>query len=447
MRFSGAFIPTKRDVPRDAVVISHQLMLRAGMMSQESAGIYTWLPFGLRALQRIEALICQEQERAGAVRLLMPTLQSAELWQESGRFDTYGPEMLRLQDRHQRDFVYGPTNEEMITALLRRYVSGAGAMPRMLYHVQWKFRDEARPRFGVMRCREFLMKDAYSFAQDEDEALQMYEAMFRCYIRSFARLGLYPLAVRAPTGPIGGDLSHEFHILAQTGESGLVYDKAYDKVYANVSDQRESRQGLILSDDAIERIRGVYAATDDMHDGGTCAVAEGDLNKARGIEVGHIFFFGTKYSRAMGLSVQGAGGTFYPQMGSYGIGLSRLVAAVIEANHDENGIIWPLSVAPFQVGLLNVRLGDSSCDDVAGSMYGMLEKAGISVLYDDRGLRAGVQFADMDLLGLPWQVIVGPKTAEKGQVELKWRRDGTRVTVGSEEAVKRILAGAGAVGG
>jgi prolyl-tRNA synthetase len=432
MRLSRYFLPVMKETPSDAQIVSHQLMLRAGLVRQTAAGIYAWLPLGLRVLKRIERIVREEQDRAGAVEMLMPTLQSADLWRQSGRYDAYGPEMLRIKDRHERDMLYGPTNEEMITALFRDGARSYRDLPRILYHIQWKFRDEVRPRFGVMRGREFLMKDAYSFDLDEEGLRSSYEAMFVAYLRTFARLGLTAVPVKAPTGPIGGDLSHEFHILADTGESALFYDAAIEDI---------SRDELLAADSStIARLTGLYAMEEEEHAKvADCPVPADRLRTRRGIEVGHIFAFGTKYSASMGLSVQtGDGGQVHPQMGSYGIGVSRLIGAIIEASHDDKGIIWPDSVAPFQVGLINMRADDGNVTSAADEIYGRLSDSGIDTLYDDRDERGGAKFATMDLIGLPWQLIVGPKGLERGVVELKRRSGGEREELPVESALARL---------
>ena len=432
MRLSRYFLPVMKETPADAQIVSHRLMLRAGLVRQTAAGIYAWLPLGLRVLKRIEAVVREEQDRAGAVELLMPTLQSADLWRQSGRYDAYGPEMLRIRDRHDRDMLYGPTNEEMITALFRDGARSYRDLPRILYHIQWTFRDEVRPRFGVMRGREFLMKDAYSFDLDEDGLRSSYEAMFVAYLRTFARLGLTAVPVKAPTGPIGGDLSHEFHILADTGESALFYDAAIEDI---------SREELLAANaSTIARLTGLYAMEEEEHGKvADCPVPADRLRSRRGIEVGHIFAFGTKYSAAMGLSVQTADGQqVHPQMGSYGIGVSRLIGAIIEASHDDKGIVWPEAVAPFRVGLINMRSDDGSVTSAADEIYGRLSDAGIDTLYDDRDERGGAKFATMDLIGLPWQLIVGPKGLERGVVELKRRSGGEREELSIEDALARL---------
>jgi prolyl-tRNA synthetase len=432
MRLSHYFLPVMKETPSDAQIVSHQLMLRAGLVRQTAAGIYAWLPLGLKVLKRIERIVREEQDRAGAVELLMPTLQSADLWRQSGRYDAYGPEMLRIRDRHDRDMLYGPTNEEMITAIFRDGAKSYRDLPRILYHIQWKFRDEVRPRFGVMRGREFLMKDAYSFDLDEEGLRASYEAMFVAYLRTFARLGLTAVPVKAPTGPIGGDLSHEFHILADTGESALFYDSAIEDI---------SRDELLAADaSTIARLTGLYAMEEEEHSKvAHCPVPAERLRTRRGIEVGHIFAFGTKYSSSMGLSVQTReGAQVHPQMGSYGIGVSRLMGAIIEASHDDKGIVWPDSVAPFEVGLINMRADDGNVTSAADEIYGRLREAGVETLYDDRDERGGAKFATMDLIGLPWQLIVGPKGLERGVVELKRRSDGEREELSIESALVRL---------
>jgi prolyl-tRNA synthetase len=432
MRLTRYLLPVTKETPADAQIVSHKLMLRAGLVRQTAAGIYAWLPLGLRVLRNIEQIVREEQDRAGAVELLMPTVQSADLWRQSGRYDAYGPEMLRFLDRHEREMLYGPTNEEMITQLFSEAARSYRDLPRTLYHIQWKFRDERRPRFGVMRGREFLMKDAYSFDMDEDGLKASYEAMFVAYLRTFARLGLQAVPVRAPTGPIGGNLSHEFHILADTGESAVFYDAAIEEV---------TREELLSADaSTIARLTGLYAMEEEEHAKVTdCPVPADRLRTRRGIEVGHIFAFGTKYSDSMGLSVQGKDGNqVRPHMGSYGIGVSRLIGAIIEASHDDNGIIWPESVAPFRVGLINMRADDAACTEACDTLYRELQAADVETLYDDRDERGGAKFATMDVIGLPWQLIVGPKGLAKGVVELKHRATGEREELSVESALARL---------
>jgi prolyl-tRNA synthetase len=438
MRLSRYFLPTLRETPKEAEIVSHRLMLRAGLIRQQSAGIYSWLPLGHRVLKRIERIVREEQDRSGAIEILMPTIQPADLWRESGRYDDYGKEMLRIADRHDRDMLYGPTNEEMVTEIFRAYVHSYRELPLNLYHIQWKFRDEVRPRFGVMRGREFLMKDAYSFDIDREGARLAYNRMFVAYLRTFDRLGLKAIPMRAESGPIGGDMSHEFIILATTGESAVFCSRDLVDLPIPGADT-DFRADL---SPIVEAWTAHYAATDDKHDEAAFAALPEDKRiVARGIEVGHIFYFGTKYSEPMGAKVAAADGSeHFVHMGSYGVGVSRLVGAVIEASHDEAGIIWPESVAPFAVGLINLKVGDRATDLAAETLYERLTKAGIDVLYDDVEGRAGAKFASMDLIGLPWQVIVGPKGVERGEVEIKRRATGARETVGLEAAVNRLVA-------
>jgi prolyl-tRNA synthetase len=438
MRLSRYFLPLMRETPKEAEIVSHQLMLRTGMVRQASAGIYSWLPQGFRVLKKIEQVVREEQNRSGAIELLMPTIQSADLWRQSGRYDDYGKEMLRLKDRHERDMLYGPTNEELITEIFRDSVKSYKDLPRNLYHIQWKFRDEVRPRFGVMRGREFLMKDAYSFDLTPEAARQSYNRMFVAYLRTFARLGLKAIPMAADTGPIGGDLSHEFIILADTGES---------QVYCHTDLVDMPVPGRDTDFDAdlspvIARFTSEYAATDEKHDPARFEkeVPTDKRVSARGIEVGHIFFFGTKYSEPMNCRVQGPDGKMVAvQMGSYGVGVSRLVGAVIEASHDKDGCVWPVPVAPFELGLINLKAGDSDTDAACASLYERLTNAGIDVLYDDTDERAGAKFASMDLIGLPWQLIVGPKGLKSGEVEVKERKGGARQTLSPDAAVTQLV--------
>ncbi|MBY0300106.1 MAG: proline--tRNA ligase [Methylobacterium sp.] len=441
MRLSRYFLPILRETPKEAEIVSHRLMLRAGMIRQESAGIYAWLPLGLAVLNRVCAVIRAEQDRSGAVEILMPTIQSAELWRESGRYEAYGKEMLRIRDRHEREMLFGPTNEEMVTEIFRAAIRSYKDLPKNLYQIQWKFRDEVRPRFGTMRSREFLMKDAYSFDLDQAGARHAYNKMFAAYLRTFARLGLKAIPMRAETGPIGGDLSHEFIILAQTGESEVFCDRAYlDFPVPAAGTDFDDVAGLQA---IVDHWTSRYAATSEMHDADAfAAVPETERMAARGIEVGHIFYFGTKYSEPMGARVTGPDGQERPvHMGSYGIGPSRLVAAIIEASHDEAGIVWPDSVAPFDVALLNLKTGDAATDAACASIQGELEAAGLTVLYDDRDERPGAKFASADLIGLPWQVIVGPKGLADGTIELKRRATGERESVAPQALVDRLRQG------
>jgi prolyl-tRNA synthetase len=435
MRLSRYFLPILRETPKEAEIVSHRLMLRAGMLRQEAAGIYAFLPLGLRVLQKICAIVREEQDRSGAIELLMPTLQSADLWRESGRYEAYGKEMLRIQDRHERDMLYGPTNEEMVTDIFRAYVRSYKDLPLNLYHIQWKFRDEVRPRFGLMRGREFLMKDAYSFDVDQAGARHSYNKMFVAYLRTFARMGLKSIPMRADTGPIGGDLSHEFIILASTGESEVFCHKDYlDMAVPGPDVDFDNAAGLQT---IVDRWTAHYAATSDMHDAAAFAQVPTDLQvSARGIEVGHIFYFGTKYSEPMKALVATPDGKEVPiHGGSYGIGPSRLVAAIIEASHDDAGIIWPEPVAPFKVALLNLKQGASETDAACEQLYRDLTAKGIEVLYHDLDERPGAKFATADLIGIPWQVLVGPRGLAEGKVEVKKRADGTRETMSPAAAV------------
>jgi len=440
MRWSQAFLPVLKESPADAQIVSHKLMLRAGLVRQTAAGIYAWLPLGFRVLKKIEQIVREEQDRAGAQEMLMPTLQSAELWRESGRYDAYGPEMLRIRDRHDREMLYGPTNEEMITRLFRDEVKSYRDLPRTLYHIQWKFRDEVRPRFGVMRGREFLMKDAYSFDLDEAGARQSYYTQMLAYLRTFQRMGIRAVPMKAASGPIGGDLSHEFIVLAPTGESEVFYDVAYEGFDWSQSDLRYGDEAGLQG--LFDRVNSTYAATDETHDVAKWQVLpEGERRTGRGIEVGHIFYFGDKYSASMGMKVSGRDGTpVTPMMGSYGIGVSRLVGAIIEASHDDSGIVWPEAVAPWRVGLVTMRANDEASTVAAESLYEQLREAGVEVLYDDRDERGGVKLGSMDLIGLPWQVIVGPRGIASGTVELKQRATGERDELSLESALARLTA-------
>ena len=437
MRLSQYFLPLLRENPSEAQIVSHRLMLRAGMVRQSSAGIYSWLPLGLRVLKRVEAIVREEQDRTGALEILMPTIQPAELWRESGRYDDYGKEMLRISDRHEREMLYGPTNEEQVTAIVRDAIKSYRDLPKNLYHIQWKFRDEVRPRFGVMRGREFLMKDAYSFDLDKAGAKHAYNKMFFAYLRTFARMGLKAIPMRAETGPIGGDLSHEFQILAETGESEVFCDRAW--LDSDILSEEVDYDSDL--EPAYRHWTRHYAATGDVHDPANCPVPEAELVSARGIEVGQTFYFGTKYSKPMGAVVAGPNGEEITlEMGSYGIGVSRLVGALIEANHDDAGIVWPPSVAPFRAGLINLRAADPACRAAADALYSTLRNAGIETLYDDRDESPGAKFAAMDLIGVPDQIIVGPRGVAAGSFEVKDRRTGRREDLSAEAVVNRLRA-------
>ena len=440
MRRSQLFLPTLKETPAEAQIVSHRLMLRAGMIRQTSAGIYAWLPMGFRVLKKIEQIVREEQDRSGAQEVLMPTIQSADLWRQSGRYDDYGKEMLRIKDRHERDMLFGPTNEEMITEIFKAYVKSYKELPKNLYHIQWKFRDEVRPRFGVMRGREFLMKDAYSFDLDYAASKHAYNKMFVAYLKTYARMGLKAIPMRADTGPIGGDLSHEFIILAETGESQVFCHKDY--VDFDAASQAVDFDDVAGVAKMVERWTSLYAATDEKHDAAEFEKIPADRRvSARGIEVGHIFHFGTKYSEPLGAKVAGPNGEpVTVLMGSYGIGVSRLAGGIIEASHDDAGIIWPESVAPWGVGVANLKVGDAECDKVAGDLYAKLDKAGREPLYDDRDERPGSKFADMDLIGLPWQIAIGPRGIKSGVIELKNRKTGEKQELSPEAALNRLTA-------
>ncbi|MEM6728479.1 MAG: proline--tRNA ligase [Pseudomonadota bacterium] len=439
MRLTRYFLPVLKETPAEAQIVSHRLMLRAGMIKQASAGIYSWLPLGYKVLSRIKAIVDDEQERAGHIPMLMPTLQSADLWRESGRYDAYGPEMLRITDRHDRDMLYGPTNEELITDIFRSYVRSYKDLPLTLYHIQWKFRDERRPRFGVMRGREFYMKDGYNFDLTKEAALHAYNRHLVSYLRTYERMGLQAIPMRADSGPIGGDDTHEFLVLAETGESEVFYDAA-------ITDLKFGDREINYDDEAqcrgvLEEFTSRYARTDETHDEALFdAIPEARRRSARGIEVGQIFYFGTKYSDALGAKVQDPEGTLVPvHMGSHGIGVSRLAGAIIEASHDDKGIIWPEGVTPFHCGIVNLKQGDAEADGACEALEAQLTAAGLEPLYDDRDARAGEKFATMDLIGLPWRITVGPRGLKAGVVEVTSRRTGESEEMTPEAAVARIV--------
>jgi prolyl-tRNA synthetase len=440
MRLSRYFLPVLKENPSEAQIVSHRYMLRAGMIKQQAAGIYSWLPLGFKVLRRIEQIVHEEQIRAGHIPLLMPTLQPADLWRESGRYDDYGEEMLRITDRHKRDMLYGPTNEEMITDIFRSHVNSYKDLPLTLYHIQWKFRDEIRPRFGVMRGREFLMKDGYNFDIDVDSALHAYNRHMVSYLRTYERMGLQAIPMRAASGPIGGDNTHEFLVLAATGESEVFYDSAITdlKFGDRVVDFDNRAECAAI----VKEWTTPYARTDETHDEAIyAAIPEARRKSSRAIEVGQIFFFGTKYSEPMGAVVVNDKGERVPvQMGSHGIGVSRLLGAIIEASHDDKGIIWPEGVTPFHVGLVNLKQGDSATDAACADLYKALVARGLDPLYDDRDERAGAKFATMDLIGLPWRITVGPRGLAAGKVELTSRRTGVSEEMTAEDAVARVAA-------
>ena len=409
MKFSNYFSPTLKDDPAEAEIISHKLMIRAGMIKQASSGIYSWLPLGLKVLKNIEQIVREEQNKAGAIEILMPTIQSADLWIKSGRYEDYGKEMLRIKDRSGREMLYGPTNEELVTDIFQSYINSYKDLPLNLYHIQWKFRDEVRPRFGVMRGREFLMKDTYSFDLSKEEAIISYNKMFTAYIKTFLRIGLTPISLRAETGPIGGDLSHEFQILAKTGESTLYYDKELETLNPEKLDP--------------EKLQSYYAAVDNIHNEKNCPISSNQLKISKGIEVGHIFYFGTKYSNKLGAYVQNnKGDKTLVHMGSYGIGISRLVGAIIEAFHDDKGIIWPVQVAPFHISIINLMPEDNKCTEVSEKLYNNFLNAKIDVLYDDREFSIGKKLSDNDLIGIPYQIIIGKRDLKENLIEVKDRK-------------------------
>ncbi len=439
MLLSRYFLPVLKESPRDATIVSHQYMLRAGMIKQSSAGIYSWLPLGFKVLKRIEQIVHEEQARAGHIAIQMPTIQSADLWRESGRYDAYGDELLRIKDRHDNDMLFTPTAEELVTDIFRSHVASYKSLPLTLYQIQWKFRDERRPRFGVMRGREFYMKDGYNFDLTKEDALHAYNRHLVSYLRTYERMGLQAIPMRADSGPIGGDDTHEFLVLADTGESEVFYDSA-------VTDLTFGDRDIDYSD--VEQCAGVmqeftelYARTDETHDADLfAAVPEDRQRTARGIEVGQIFYFGTKYSEAMGATVQGPDGKPTPvHMGSHGIGVSRLLGAIIEASHDDKGIIWPEGVTPFHAGIVNLKQGDEDADAACNALYEQLTNAGLEPLYDDRNERAGGKFATMDLIGLPWRITVGPRGLKNGVVELTSRKTGTSEELTPEAAVAKIV--------
>ncbi|GGI74486.1 proline--tRNA ligase [Polymorphobacter multimanifer] len=438
VRLSRYFLPILKETPGEAQVVSHQLMLRAGMIRQTAAGIYAFLPLGLRVLAKIEGIVREEMDRAGAIEVLMPTIQSADLWRQSGRYEAYGPEMLRIKDRHDREMLFSPTAEELFTVIFQNGAKSYRDLPRNLYQIQWKFRDEVRPRFGLMRGREFLMKDAYSFDLDFAAAKHSYNRMFIAYMRTFARMGLDAIPMQADTGPIGGDLSHEFIVLAPTGESDAFYDEAWLAARDTSAVDADDADAL---EHSISGLNTDYAATDEKRDLAAEAAAGDRLKTSKGIEVGQVFYFGDKYTKAMGVTVQGSDGQpVTPLMGSYGIGVSRLLGAIIEARHDASGIVWPDAVAPFKVALINLRVDDAACLAACEGLYAELTANGVEVLYDDRDERGGPKFATADLIGLPWQLVVGPKGIANGVVELKRRATGEKTELPMADAVARLLA-------
>ncbi len=430
MFLSQYFLPTLKDTPAEASIISHQLMLRAGMIRPLASGIYSWLPLGLKVLKRIEAIVRQEMDDAHGQEVIMPCIQPASLWKQSGRFgdgSDLSTETLVMKDRHDCELLFSPTAEEVICDIFKNNVQSYRDLPKNLYQIQWKFRDEIRPRYGVMRGREFLMKDAYSFDMDEESSIQSYENMLIAYLNAFNRMGLQPIPVRANTGSIGGDYSHEIHVLAETGESVIYYER-----------------GLLeaLEDEAFDMddLENFYAMEEEKHNATEQLIPAEELCVSKGIEVGHLFYLGTKYSSAMSVKVQNKNGELiHPHMGCYGIGISRLVGAIIEANHDDSGIIWPIEVAPFHCIILNLNVGNEDCDAVAVSIYSELSDIGLDILYDDTADTVGAKFARADLIGIPFQIVVGTKNVGKGLVEIKFREDGEMRALSKEDAMNSIL--------
>ena len=439
MRLSKYFLPILKEYPSEAKIKSHQLMLRAGMIKQSSSGIYSWLPLGLRVLKKIETIVNQEQIKAGHLPILMPTIQSAEIWKESDRYDDYGKEMLRIKDRHNRELLYGPTNEELVTDIFRAFVNSYKELPLTLYQIQWKFRDEIRPRFGIMRGREFFMKDGYSFDIDKTSALHSYKRHFVSYLKTFERMGLKAIPMKADTGPIGGDFSHEFLVLADTGESKVYYNK--NVLDINLEKKVIDYQSIEDIDNIYKSFTELYASTEDTHNIDKFnEIPDYDRKNSRGIEVGQIFYFGTKYSKSMNANIVTKEGKKIPvEMGSHGIGVSRLVGAIIEANHDDYGIIWPYEVSPFQIALINIKNDDEKVNNVCNNIYKKLYSEGLDLLYDDRSERPGVKFASMDLIGIPWRITVGPRNLKEGNVELFSRRTRSSEILTIEECIYRCL--------
>ena len=440
MRFSRYFLPVLKENPSEAQIVSHRLMLRAGMIKQASAGIYSWLPLGFKVLRKIENIVHEEQQRAGHMPMLMPTIQSADLWRESGRYDAFGAEMLRIKDRHDRDMLFTPTAEELITDIFRTHVGSYKDLPLTVYQIQWKFRDEIRPRFGVMRGREFYMKDGYNFDLNKADALHAYNRHLVSYLRTYERMGLKAIPMRADSGAMGGDNTHEFLVLAETGESEVFYDNSV--IALTFGDREIDYDNVEQCAGVLDEFTNLYARTDETHDEALfAAVPEERRRVARGIEVGQIFYFGTKYSEALNAVVQGPDGKLSPvHMGSHGIGVSRLLGAIIEANHDDKGIIWPEGVTPFHCGIINLKQGDEEADAACDAIYNSMTALGLEPLYDDRKERAGGKFATMDLIGIPWRITIGPRGLKNGIVELTSRRTGESQELSPESAVQKVIS-------
>ena len=436
MFLSKSFIPLLKNYPSEAKIKSHKLMLRLGMIKQSSAGIYSWLPLGFKVMKKIEQIVREEQNKIGAQEILMPTIQSSEIWKESGRYEDYGEEMLRIKDRQNREILYGPTNEELVTDIFRNSIKSYKSLPQLLYHIQWKFRDEIRPRFGLLRGREFLMKDAYSFDLDKESAKIAYYKMFLSYMRTFKRLGLNAIPVVADSGPIGGELSHEFSIITNTGETEVYYDERL----LDIEDDNIDYTNEDSLENAYNDFTNFYSSTEDKHVEDLYKKIPLDFQKkGKAIEIGHIFSFGYKYSEPMNAFVTNDDGENIPvYMGSYGIGVSRLVAAIIEAYHDDKGILWPTSIAPFQIGLINLGQNNDECIRASKEIYKELKKNNFDVIYDDRNESAGKKYADMDLIGIPFQIILGPRDLENNKCELKNRFNDQRVSIDISELVKEL---------
>lgn len=426
MRVSNYYVPIMKDSPANAEAISHKLMLKAGMIKQQSAGIYSWLPLGVKVLKNIENIIREEMDKSGALEVMLPCVQSASLWKESGRYDGYGKEMLRIKDRHDNDLLFGPTAEEAIADVVRKNINSHKDFPKTFYQIHWKFRDEIRPRFGVLRGREFLMKDGYSFDLDRESSVKTYDKIMATYIKILKRIGLKSIPLRADTGVIGGELSHEFHVIASTGESEIFYDDDIEKE-------------LDKENPDLDKLRGLYAMADDMHKPEECSVHKDNLKHQKSIEVGHIFNYGTKYSEAMNVHFMDREGKqrhFYG--GCYGLGVSRLVAAIIECFHDENGIIWPENVAPFHVSLINLHTDNKDVSEFSDKMYSKLQSMNLDVLYDDTDASVGNKFTKHDLLGAPYQVVASSKLFKDNSFELRNRSTGEKMIMSFDEVVNKL---------
>jgi prolyl-tRNA synthetase len=429
MRLSHYFLKPRKDAPSDATLISHKLMIKSSMIKQTTSGIYAWLPLGLKVLKKIEDIIRKFHNLYGCQELLMPTIQSSSIWKKSERYNDYGPEMLKFRDRNKKELLYGPTNEELITEIFKEYINSYKDLPKNLYQIQWKFRDEIRPRYGVMRCREFLMKDNYSFDISKNDAEKSYDNMFKCYLEIFNEIGINVIPVKADSGAMGGDLSHEFHLISKSGDTDIYYDKKIGDI--NGLNARNS----------FKLLRNLYSVTKDEYKKKQDLDAS-KLIKTKGIEIGHIFYFGTKYSDKLDAYVLNEKGQkINVEMGSYGIGISRLVAAIIESSHDEKGIIWPKNISPFNVGLINLNNKNKELIRIADKLYDYLKKNNIDVLYDDTNERPGEKFANIDLIGVPSQIILGENSLKENSVEIKNRKTKKIIKIKTKnmnEIIKKI---------